>query len=300
MNQNNNSLNNNSNNNLNQSLYQNIPDQNGYSQVNYNQNNMNVSSQQNYNMSQQPVGGQQPKKNNKAVIILVIVLVILLIFSLIFILNKMINNNLDDNNVNTDNSSLNVNDINQNGFLLNIDDTYTITGRGTVVTGEIKIGKVNKGDTVDIIGYDGASISAEVTDIVVLQETKEMASAGETVGLMLKNINERDVLEAYLLVKEGTLVSSNKFDANVYIMTEEEGGRSTPFFSTYKPMFNFYGSDVSGSIVLPSSVEMVSPGSNVSFTATLSDNELIAVGVEFAIREGGRVIGTGMVTKIYK
>jgi elongation factor Tu len=185
-------------------------------------------------------------------------------------------------------------------FLMSIEDVFSIKGRGTVGTGRIERGKVKVGDEVEIIGLSRETRKTVVTGVEMFQKTLEEGIAGDNVGVLLRGI-ERDQLErGQVLAKPGSITPHTKFEAQVYVLSKEEGGRHTPFFSGYKPQFYFRTTDVTGTITLPQGVEMCMPGDNVKVTVELLPDMPIAMdeGLRFAIREGGRTVGSGVVTKI--
>lgn len=185
-------------------------------------------------------------------------------------------------------------------FLYNIEEVVNSTGVDTVVIGQITQGEVKVGDNVQIIGITDEIITVEVTKIEVSGEEREKATVGENANITLKNITQDQVKEGQVLAKPNSITTVTKFDAEVYILTEEEGGRSQPFFTNYKVDFYFGSAKTSGTITLPEEKHMASPGDTVSFTVTLKNNVVITVGTEFSIKEGNRTVGTGTVTKIYE
>lgn len=185
-------------------------------------------------------------------------------------------------------------------FLYNIEEVVNSTGVDTVVIGQITQGEVKVGDNVQIIGITDEIITVEVTKIEVSGEEREKATVGENANITLKNITQDQVKEGQVLAKPNSITAVTKFDAEVYILTEEEGGRSQPFFTNYKVDFYFGSAKTSGTITLPEEIHMASPGDTVSFTVTLKNNVVITVGTEFSIKEGNRTVGTGTVTKIYE
>jgi elongation factor Tu len=185
-------------------------------------------------------------------------------------------------------------------FLMSIEDVFSIKGRGTVGTGRIERGRVKVGDEVEIIGLMKAPRKTVVTGVEMFQKTLEYGTAGDNVGVLLRGIERTDLERGQVLAKPGSITPHTKFESQVYILTKEEGGRHTPFFSGYRPQFYFRTTDVTGSITLPEGVEMCMPGDRVKFTVELIAESPIAMdeGLRFAIREGGRTIGSGVVTKI--
>jgi elongation factor Tu len=185
-------------------------------------------------------------------------------------------------------------------FLMSIEDVFSIKGRGTVGTGRIERGRCKVGDEVEIIGLMKAPRKTVVTGVEMFQKTLEYGTAGDNVGVLLRGVERTDLERGQVLAKPGSITPHTKFEAQVYILTKEEGGRHTPFFSGYRPQFYFRTTDVTGSITLPEGVEMCMPGDRVKFTVELIAESPIAMdeGLRFAIREGGRTIGSGVVTKI--
>jgi elongation factor Tu len=185
-------------------------------------------------------------------------------------------------------------------MLMSIEDVFSIKGRGTVATGRIERGKLKVGDEVEIIGLMKNSKKTTVTGVEMFQKTLEYGMAGDNVGVLLRGIERTDIERGQVLAKPGSIMPHTKFEANVYVLTKEEGGRHTPFFSGYRPQFYFRTTDVTGNVTLPEGVEMCMPGDNVKVTVALLDDSPIAMdeGLRFAIREGGRTVGSGVVTKI--
>ena len=183
-------------------------------------------------------------------------------------------------------------------FLMPIEDTMTISGRGTVVTGRVERGKLNVNETVEIVGLSDEKKSTVVTGIEMFRKSLDFAEAGDNAGVLLRGINREDVERGQVLAKPGSVTPHKKFKAEVYVLSKEEGGRHTPFFSNYRPQFYFRTTDVTGVIELPAGVEMVMPGDNVSMTVELINKIAIENGTEFSIREGGRTVGAGKVTEI--
>ena len=185
-------------------------------------------------------------------------------------------------------------------FLMSIEDVFSIKGRGTVGTGRIERGVCKVGDEVEIIGLMKAPRKTVVTGVEMFQKTLESGRAGDNVGVLLRGIERTDLERGQVLAKPGSITPHTKFESQVYILSKDEGGRHTPFFSGYRPQFYFRTTDVTGSIGLPEGVEMCMPGDNVKFVVELLADSPIAMdeGLRFAIREGGRTIGSGVVTKI--
>ena len=182
-------------------------------------------------------------------------------------------------------------------FLMSIEDVFTITGRGTVVTGRVERGKLSLNEEIEIVGIKETRKSV-VTGIEMFRKSLDYAEAGDNAGVLLRGINREDVERGQVLAKPGTVHPHSKFKAQVYVLSKEEGGRHTPFFSNYRPQFYFRTTDVTGVIELPAGVEMVMPGDNIDMTVELISNIAIENGTEFSIREGGRTVGAGKVTEI--
>jgi elongation factor Tu len=184
-------------------------------------------------------------------------------------------------------------------FLMSVEDVFSIKGRGTVATGRIEQGKVNINDEVEIVGIKETKKSV-VTGVEMFHKLLDSGMAGDNVGILLRGIERTDIERGQVLSKPGSIKPHTDFEAEVYILTKEEGGRHTPFFKGYKPQFYMRTTDVTGSVELPAGVEMVMPGDNVKFTVILGVPVALDVGTRFAIREGGRTVGAGVVTKISK
>ena len=182
-------------------------------------------------------------------------------------------------------------------FLMSIEDVFTITGRGTVVTGRVERGKLNLNDEVEIVGIKPTQKTV-VTGIEMFKKSLDYAEAGDNAGVLLRGISREQVERGQVLAKPGTVTPHKKFEAEVYVLSKEEGGRHTPFFANYRPQFYFRTTDITGVISLPEGVEMVMPGDNVSMTVELINPIAIEQGTEFSIREGGRTVGAGKVTEI--
>jgi len=182
-------------------------------------------------------------------------------------------------------------------FLMPIEDVFTITGRGTVVTGRIERGKVNVGDEVEIVGL-GDTRKTIVTGIEMFRKLLDEGLAGDNIGALLRGIDKTAVERGMVLAKPGSIKAHNKFKANVYVLGKDEGGRHTPFFSNYRPQFYVRTTDVTGTIKLPDGVEMVMPGDNIIMEVELITPVAIEQGMRFAIREGGRTVGAGVVDTI--
>ena len=182
-------------------------------------------------------------------------------------------------------------------FLMSIEDVFTITGRGTVVTGRVERGRLNLNDEVEIVGLKDTRKTV-VTGIEMFRKQLDYAEAGDNAGVLLRGINREDVERGQVLAKPGSVTPHKEFKAEVYVLTKEEGGRHTPFFNNYRPQFYFRTTDVTGEVVLPDGVEMVMPGDNVTMTVKLIHPIAIENGTKFSIREGGRTVGYGVVSEI--
>ena len=183
-------------------------------------------------------------------------------------------------------------------FLMPVEDVFTITGRGTVATGRVERGQVKVGDEVEIIGLTEERKKTVVTGLEMFRKTLDYAEAGDNVGALLRGVQRNEVERGQVLCKPGTIHPHTKFHAQVYVLTKDEGGRHTPFFNNYRPQFYFRTTDVTGVISLPEGVEMCMPGDNVEMDVELITPIAIEEGLRFAIREGGRTVGSGVVTKI--
>jgi elongation factor Tu len=184
-------------------------------------------------------------------------------------------------------------------FLMPVEDVFSITGRGTVATGRIERGVVKVGEEVALVGF-GASKKTVVTGVEMFRKLLDQGEAGDNVGLLLRGIEKNEIERGMVLSKPGAITPHTGFEAEVYVLTKEEGGRHTPFFKGYRPQFYFRTTDVTGSVELPPGVEMVMPGDNVQMTIELITPIAMDEGLRFAIREGGRTVGAGVVTKILK
>ena len=183
-------------------------------------------------------------------------------------------------------------------FLMPVEDVFTITGRGTVATGRIERGQVKTGDEVELVGLAEKPRKTVVTGVEMFNKSLDQGLSGDNVGTLLRGIEKTDIERGQVLAKPGSIHPHKKFLAEVYVLTKEEGGRHTPFFNGYRPQFYFRTTDVTGVVQLPEGVEMVMPGDNVTMTVELIDTIAIEEGLKFAIREGGRTVGAGVVTKI--
>ena len=184
-------------------------------------------------------------------------------------------------------------------FLMSIEDVFTITGRGTVVTGRVERGQLKLNDTVEIVGLKDTK-STVVTGIEMFRKQLDYAEAGDNAGVLLRGIDRSEVERGQVLAKPGTVTPHTNFKGSVYVLSKEEGGRHTPFFANYRPQFYFRTTDVTGVITLPEGTEMVMPGDNVDMTVELIAPVALENGTKFSIREGGRTVGAGVVTEIIK
>jgi len=187
---------------------------------------------------------------------------------------------------------------NEKPFLMPIEDVFTITGRGTVATGRIETGVANTGDSVDIIGMGAEKLASTVTGVEMFRKILDRGEAGDNVGILLRGIEKTDIKRGMVICKPGSVKPHDKFEAEVYILKKEEGGRHTPFHNKYRPQFYIRTTDVTGEIFLPSGTEMVMPGDNLTITVELISPVAMSEGLRFAIREGGRTVGAGQITKI--
>ena len=185
-------------------------------------------------------------------------------------------------------------------LLMSIEDVFSIKGRGTVATGRVERGTAKVGDEVEIVGLRKDKVKTFITGLEAFQKTLDQAKAGDNVGALLRGIERDGIERGQVIAKPGSITPHTNFEASIYVLSKEEGGRHTPFFSGYKPQFYFRTTDVTGSITLPTGVEMCMPGDNVKVTVNLMDGMPVAMdeGLRFAIREGGRTVGSGVVTKI--
>jgi elongation factor Tu len=183
-------------------------------------------------------------------------------------------------------------------FLMPIEDVFSITGRGTVATGRIETGIAKTGDPVEIIGMGAEKLTSTITGIEMFRQILDRGEAGDNAGILLRGIEKSQISRGMVIVKPGSVTPHAKFKAEVYILKKEEGGRHTPFHNNYRPQFYVRTTDVTGNISLPSGVEMVMPGDNLTITVELIQKIAMNVGLRFAIREGGRTVGAGQVTEI--
>jgi elongation factor Tu len=182
-------------------------------------------------------------------------------------------------------------------FLMPVEDVFSITGRGTVATGRVERGKIKVGEELAMVGF-GADKKTVVTGVEMFRKLLDEAQAGDNVGLLLRGVDKAEIERGMVLSKPGSITPHTKFNAEVYVLTKEEGGRHTPFFKGYRPQFYFRTTDVTGSVELPDGMEMVMPGDNVQMTIELITPIAMDEGLRFAIREGGRTVGAGVVAKI--
>ena len=183
-------------------------------------------------------------------------------------------------------------------FMMPVEDVFSITGRGTVATGRVERGQVKVGDVVEIIGLSEEPKSTTVTGVEMFRKLLDYAEAGDNIGALLRGVAREDIQRGQVLAKPGTINPHTKFKAEVYVLSKEEGGRHTPFFSNYRPQFYFRTTDVTGVCNLPEGVEMVMPGDNIEMTVELIAPVAIEEGTKFSIREGGRTVGAGVVATI--
>ncbi len=183
-------------------------------------------------------------------------------------------------------------------FLMPVEDVFTISGRGTVATGRVERGMIKKNEPVEIVGLSEEKKSTVVTDIEMFRKLLDFAEAGDNIGTLLRGIAKKDVERGQVLAKPGSIHPHTKFKGQVYVLSKEEGGRHTPFFNNYRPQFYFRTTDVTGIITLPEGVEMCMPGDNVVMSVELITPIAIEPGLRFAIREGGRTVGSGVVTEV--
>ncbi|SNT02817.1 elongation factor Tu [Ekhidna lutea] len=183
-------------------------------------------------------------------------------------------------------------------FLMPVEDVFSITGRGTVATGRIERGVINSGDGVDIIGMGAEGLKSTITGVEMFRKILDRGEAGDNVGLLLRGIEKDQIKRGMIICKPGSVTPHAHFKAEVYVLSKEEGGRHTPFFNKYRPQFYLRTTDVTGEIMLPENVEMVMPGDNVTIEVNLISPVALEQGLRFAIREGGRTVGSGQVTEI--
>ena len=182
-------------------------------------------------------------------------------------------------------------------FLMPIEDVFSISGRGTVVTGRVERGQINVGEEVEIVGIKDTTKTV-CTGVEMFRKLLDSGQAGDNVGILLRGTKRDDVERGQVLAKPGTITPHTKFKAETYVLTKEEGGRHTPFFTNYRPQFYFRTTDVTGHVMLPEGVEMVMPGDNITMDVELIAPIAMDEGLRFAIREGGRTVGAGVVAQI--
>ena len=185
-------------------------------------------------------------------------------------------------------------------FLMPVEDVFSITGRGTVATGRVERGQLNLNDEVEIVGLADESRKVVVTGIEMFRKLLDYAEAGDNIGALLRGVARDEIERGQVLAKPGTITPHTTFKGEVYVLTKDEGGRHTPFFSNYRPQFYFRTTDVTGVVTLPDGVEMCMPGDNVTMDVELTTTIAIEEGLRFAIREGGRTVGSGVVTQVVK
>ncbi|MEI6512268.1 MAG: elongation factor Tu [bacterium] len=185
-------------------------------------------------------------------------------------------------------------------FLMAVEDVFTITGRGTVATGRVERGVLTTGTEVELVGLKHEPKKAICTGVEMFRKTLDRTEAGDNVGLLLRGVDRKDIERGMVIAKPGSIKPHTKFDGEVYVLTKDEGGRHTPFITGYRPQFYFRTTDVTGTLNLPEGVEMVMPGDNITMSIELLDPIAMETGSHFAIREGGRTVGAGVITKIYE
>jgi elongation factor Tu len=183
-------------------------------------------------------------------------------------------------------------------FLMPVEDVFSITGRGTVATGRIERGVIKTGDPVQILGMGAENLTSTITGVEMFRKILDRGEAGDNVGLLLRGIEKEQICRGMVICKPNSVTPHQKFKAEVYVLSKEEGGRHTPFFNKYRPQFYFRTTDVTGEVKLPAGVEMVMPGDNISIEVELINKIAMEKGLRFAIREGGRTVGSGQVTEI--
>jgi elongation factor Tu len=183
-------------------------------------------------------------------------------------------------------------------FLMPVEDVFSITGRGTVATGRIERGVINSGEAVDIIGMGAEGLKSVITGVEMFRKILDRGEAGDNTGLLLRGIEKSQIKRGMIICKPGSVNPHAHFKAEIYVLSKEEGGRHTPFFKKYRPQFYVRTTDVTGEISLPEGVEMVMPGDNVTIEVQLINKIALEKGLRFAIREGGRTVGSGQVTEI--
>ena len=187
---------------------------------------------------------------------------------------------------------------NEKPFLMPVEDVFSITGRGTVATGRIETGTIHVGDEINIIGLGDEPKKSTVTGVEMFRKILEQGEAGDNVGLLLRGIDKKEIKRGQVIARPNTITPHERFQAEIYVLKKEEGGRHTPFHNHYRPQFFIRTLDITGEIALPEGVEMVMPGDNVTITVELIYPVAVNEGLRFAIREGGRTVGAGQVTKV--
>ena len=185
-------------------------------------------------------------------------------------------------------------------FLMPVEDIFTITGRGTVATGRVERGIIKTGEEVELVGLVEKPRKLVVTGVEMFRKILDEGRAGDNIGLLLRGIDRKDIKRGQVLAKPGSVKAHTKFKAQVYVLSKEEGGRHTPFFNGYRPQFYFRTTDITGSIKLPEGVEMIMPGDNVEIEVELITPMALELNLRFAIREGGRTVGAGVVSEIHE
>ena len=185
-------------------------------------------------------------------------------------------------------------------FLMPVEDVFTITGRGTVATGRVERGMIKVGEEVEIVGLKEEKMKTTVTGLEMFRKLLDDAEAGDNIGALLRGVQRTDIERGQVLAKPGSIHPHTKFQGQVYVLKKDEGGRHTPFFNNYRPQFYFRTTDVTGVITLPEGTEMCMPGDNVTMDVELITSIAMDEGLRFAIREGGRTVGSGVVSKIYE
>jgi len=264
-------------------------------------NNCNISTISNHSINK-----RQNKKGNTKILIIIVISIAIFIVGSVFVFNLFHNKNYEDlmteeNSSNTyeniHSSTNTVHDENEN-FLLRIEDTFTISGRGTCVTGTVERGVVKKNDEVQIIGLDKETITTTVSGIEIFKSDLEQASVGENVAIFLQDVERDQVQKGQVLAKPNSIAAVKSFEANLSVLSPEDGGRNTPFFDGFSPKFYFL-TYISGTIKLPKDKEMIMPGESALVTIMLEKAIAMEVGTEFYVKEGGRTIAKGKVIKIY-
>lgn len=183
-------------------------------------------------------------------------------------------------------------------FLMPVEDTFSIAGRGTVATGRIEYGTIKPGDDIEIVGITKEPTKTTCTGVEMFRKSMDHGQAGDNVGLLLRGLKRDDIMRGQVIAAPGAVKTYKKFEGEVYVLTQNEGGRHTPFFNNYRPQFFFRTADVTGGVTLPKAVEMVMPGDNATLDVELIQPVPMNVGLRFALREGGRTVGAGVVSKV--